>query len=67
MLQNKAHILLVDGEVKPSSTFSIISFPGVRVLAPKRFAILEGSLLELVKVGPSTPSSWFIDQIVRSG
>jgi hypothetical protein len=67
MLQAKAHILLVDGEVKPSSQFSILSFSGIRDLAPKRFAILNGSLLELVKVGPSTPSSWFIDQMVRSG
>jgi len=68
MLQSKAHIIIIDGEVKSTSLFSILSFPVVvRNLAPKRFAILDGKLLELVKVGPSTPSSWFIDQIVRSG
>jgi hypothetical protein len=67
MLQAKAHILLVDGEVKSTSQFSFLSFSGIRDLAPKRFAILNGSLLELVKVGASTPSSWFIDQMVRSG
>ena len=44
-----------------------VSLPHPRSGRPRRYALLDGRLRELVRVAPASPSAWFVDQAVRSG